>query len=338
MFDAGRAVSAIRHLITVATGAAVLVTLLAAVILLAARDGGAFHAQIHDLQTTAAGFTVSGALADDQLGWIVASGDFNGDGIDDFLITARLADPLGRAEAGEAYVFFGPRTGAIDLAQCPGDPNHCADVVIQGAEVGDHLGFSAAAGNFNGDAYDDILVASWRGAGAGNLRPLSGEAYVVLGSPSLGGTVDTQAGEQDFTIYGAASDDRVGVAAAAGDVNGDGYDDILLGSTSADPGGRVDAGEAYVVFGAAVLSGSALVLSLLAAMVFFHLAIPFRELRTVAGWFLLVGAVVVSILVASHRRNGPSAPPARALAPGRTMSRRNGRNKRHRRSQPFWRP
>ena len=47
---------------------------------------------------------------------------------------------------------------------------------------------------------------------------------------------------------------------------------------------------------AALLSGSALVLSLLSAMVFFHLAIPFRELRTVAGWFLLVGAVVVSIL------------------------------------------
>jgi len=47
---------------------------------------------------------------------------------------------------------------------------------------------------------------------------------------------------------------------------------------------------------AAVLSVSALVLSILSAMVFFHLAIPFRELRTVAGWFLLVGAVIISIL------------------------------------------
>ena len=47
---------------------------------------------------------------------------------------------------------------------------------------------------------------------------------------------------------------------------------------------------------AAILSGAALILSLLAAMVFFHLAIPFRELRTVAGWFLLVGSVAISIM------------------------------------------
>ena len=93
---------------------------------------GAFHQPVHDLATDPAGLTVQGVHTVDQLGWIVASGDFNGDGNADLLVTARLADPGGAGNEGAAYVIFGPRSGVIDLAQCPGDPNHCADVVIEG--------------------------------------------------------------------------------------------------------------------------------------------------------------------------------------------------------------
>ena len=232
--------------------------------------GDAFHQPVHDLATDPAGLTVQGVHTVDQLGWIVASGDFNGDGNADLLVTARLADPGGAGNEGAAYVIFGPRWGTIDLAQCPDDPNHCADVVIEGADGSDQLGYSAAAADFNGDSYDDILVASFQADGPGtgtcvNLngdfrgtgdRCSAGEAYVVFGSPSLGGIIDTAAGEQDVTILGAAAGDVMGVSSAAGDVNGDGYDDILLGAHHAAPGGKTEAGEAYVVFGSATLGGT----------------------------------------------------------------------------------
>ena len=232
--------------------------------------GDAFNQPVHDLATDPASLTVQGVNTVDQLGWIVASGDFNGDGNADLLVTARLADPAGRGNEGAAYVIFGPHSGTIDLALCPGDPNHCADVVIEGADGSDQLGFSAAAADFNGDSYDDILVASWQADGPGTGTCLNqngafrgtgdrcsaGEAYVIFGSPSLGGTIDTAAGEQDVTILGAAASDVMGVASAVGDVNGDGYDDILLGADHAAPGGKTDAGEAYVVFGSATLAGT----------------------------------------------------------------------------------
>ena len=237
---------------------------------LLATTGGAFHQPVHDLATDPADLTVKGVKTVDQLGWIVASGDFNGDGNADLLVTARLADPGGAGNEGAAYVIFGPRSGTIDLALCPGDPNHCADVVIKGADGSDQLGFSAAAADFNGDSYDDILVASYQadGPGTGTCvnqndafrgtgdRCSSGEAYIIFGSPSLGGTIDTAAGEQDVTILGAAAGDVMGVSSAAGDVNGDGYADILLGADHAAPGGKTEAGEAYVVFGSAALAGT----------------------------------------------------------------------------------
>ena len=160
---------------------------------LLATTGGAFHQPVHDLATDPADLTVKGVKTVDQLGWIVASGDFNGDGNADLLVTARLADPGGAGNEGAAYVIFGPRSGTIDLALCPGDPNHCADVVIKGADGSDQLGFSAAAADFNGDSYDDILVASYQadGPGTGTCvnqndafrgtgdRCSSGEAYMI---------------------------------------------------------------------------------------------------------------------------------------------------------------
>jgi len=201
-------------------------------------------------------FTVIGAGDSDNLGFVVASGDVNGDGIDDILVGARFArgPDDSRGNGGEVNVVFGSPTlgGTVDTALDE------QDFTIAGAEGGDYLGCALAAGDVNGDGIDDIITAAPGADGPDDSRPNGGEAYVVFGSPTLSGTVDTALDEQDFTIAGAEGEDFLANFAASGDVNGDGIDDILLGTHMADgpDNQRRDAGEAYVILGASDLEGT----------------------------------------------------------------------------------
>jgi hypothetical protein len=201
-------------------------------------------------------FTVIGANAGDNLGFVVASGDVNGDGIDDILVGARFASSSEGSliNAGEAYVIFGSPdlSGTVDAAF--GEQ----DFTILGAKGGDYLGYALAAGDVNDDGVDDIVVAAPGADGPDNSRSGSGEAYVVLGSPELTGTIDVGQDQQDFTILGAEVEGFLANFAASGDVNGDGIDDILLGTHMADgpQGERADGGVAYVIFGSSELTGT----------------------------------------------------------------------------------
>ncbi|UCH87251.1 MAG: FG-GAP repeat protein [Dehalococcoidia bacterium] len=213
-------------------------------------------------------FTVIGTKAGDNLGFVVASGDVNGDGIDDILVGARFASGLEGgfegglegglesipANSGEAYVVFGSPdlSGTVDTAL--GEQ----DFTVKGAHGSDFLGYALAAGDVNGDGVDDIIVAAPGADGPDNARSGAGEAYVVFGSPELTGTIDVGQEQQDFTILGAVPDDFLANFAASGDVNGDGIDDILLGTHMADgpEGQRTDGGVAYVIFGSSELKGT----------------------------------------------------------------------------------
>jgi hypothetical protein len=194
-------------------------------------------------------FTVIGANAGDNLGFVVASGDVNGDRIDDILIGARFArgPDAGRINAGEVYVIFGSPdlSGTVDTALDE------QGFTVLGAKGGDYLGYALAAGDVSGDGVDDIIVAAPGADGPSDQRPDAGEVYVVFGSPALTGTVDIAQSQQDFTILGAEADDFLANFAASGDIDGDGIDDILLGTQMADgPDGQRDqGGAAYVIFG-----------------------------------------------------------------------------------------
>ncbi|MDP2950386.1 MAG: hypothetical protein Q8P22_12725 [Chloroflexota bacterium] len=208
-----------------------------------------------DLASGRQDLTIFGRGQGDNLGFVVARGDVNGDGIDDALVGARFASPdANRAQAGEAYVIFGSATlgGTVDIA---GDEQ---DATIAGAASGDFLGYALASGDINGDDVDDVLAAAAGGDGPDDSRESGGEAYVVLGSPSLSGRVDVAAGQQAYTIWGAEPEDLLANFAASGDVNGDGMDDILLGTHKADgpDNQRPDGGEAYVILGARNLKGT----------------------------------------------------------------------------------
>ncbi len=194
------------------------------------------------------GFRIDGAAAADQAGEAVAgAGDVNGDGRADVLIGAERAGNNARPGSGSAYVVFGSSSSdTVDLANLG-----ARGFRIDGAAAGDALGLAVAgAGDVNGDGRADVLVGAFLAGNNGRLN--SGSAYVVFGSASTD-TVDlANLGTRGFRIDGAATSDVAGRAVAgAGDVNGDGRADLLVGAPGFDLPGRTDAGSAYLVFGKA---------------------------------------------------------------------------------------
>ena len=216
-----------------------------------------------DLTTLApsAGFVIQGDIDIDLLGTAARfAGDINGDGLADIIISAPYADP-GGDRSGEAYVIFGSADGfgrltggrqVLDLTTMTADDGF----IIAGEGIGDRLGDSVSfAGDVNGDGIDDLII----GAGNGQLGGAeAGQAYVLFGSLDGFGsgamapevvTLADLSGDAGFVIVGENPGDRVGISvSSAGDINGDGLSDLLIGAPGNDDGGDF-AGQAYVVFG-----------------------------------------------------------------------------------------
>ncbi|EDX85070.1 FG-GAP repeat domain protein [Synechococcus sp. PCC 7335] len=195
------------------------------------------------------GFVLNGVDIDDRAGFSVSgAGDVNGDGFDDFIIGAPEAEPNG-SDSGESYVVFGSDMvfdTVIELSSLDGSNGF----VINGIDIGDDSGTSvSSAGDVNGDGLGDLIVGA---PGASPNGDASGESYVVFGSDTgfdASFELSSLDGSNGFVLNGINTGDRSGFSVSgAGDVNGDGFDDLIIGAYRANPNGDLS-GRSYVVFG-----------------------------------------------------------------------------------------
>jgi len=190
-----------------------------------------------------------GKRLQDYFGWDVSSGgDVNGDGFDDLIVGAPLyEDPDSPIFSGAAFVWFGSDVLAEENLRAE-DLDGTNGFLLIGESEDERSGYSVdLAGDFQGDGYSDMLIGS-PNSGTG------GKVYLVDGSQDVGesGQITLETFQQGaVTEYSAVgSEDFLGRSVSyLGDVNGDGFDDIIMGAPGAG-----DGGEAYVVYGGAFKS------------------------------------------------------------------------------------
>jgi len=188
---------------------------------------------------------LGGAQAGAAFGSCLTSGDYNGDRRDDLAIGTPFDTINNRANAGSVNVIYGSSQGLTPVGNQQWNQGRSG--VLDAPEVGDNFGTALTSGDFNRDGRDDLAIgAPGENAGAGAVNVLYGSANRLTGSRS-------QIWRQGSNglLDRARAGDRFGTSLAAGDFNGDGFDDLAVGAPLDDISGIVNAGGVNVIYGSA---------------------------------------------------------------------------------------
>jgi hypothetical protein len=199
------------------------------------------------------GFIIDGIVDGGLLGFSASdAGDINNDGIDDIILGAAFADVNGVNNTGTAYVIFGSDNfeDRLDLSLLDGRNGFTLNDSTLG--LGSRLGNAVNdLGDINGDGIDDIIVT----AAFADVNGIenAGISYILFGRDTefeANLELSQLNGGNGFIVNGLAVQDSIGRSAAgAGDINNDGFNDIIIGAGFADPNGFENAGETYIIFG-----------------------------------------------------------------------------------------
>jgi Ca2+-binding RTX toxin-like protein len=187
------------------------------------------------------GFRIEGSDDNRNSGAAVSNiGDFNGDGFDDIIITKADED-----SPAEAFVIYGKKTGFDDTIELE-SLDEVSGLRITGFGYNEDGLSIGNAGDVNGDGIDDIII------GNSEYNDGAGASYVIFGDNNIDATFDIEDldGSNGFRIDGVNEDDRSGSSVStAGDINGDGFDDIIIGAPRTMVNGFYEVGASYVIFG-----------------------------------------------------------------------------------------
>lgn len=191
---------------------------------------------------------------DEVVSFGLATGDINGDGHTDLVFSSvHGRGPLGtRVSGGAVYAVLGrPRCELPSFVDCDfrTSATH-PDFVVHGGDAGDRFGFEIVCADLDGDGVDDLVSTAYGGDGRENLRISAGDIYGFWGRREWRTQYDIARDEFDFAIEGPTAGYRLGT----GDLDGDGIDDLVVGSFENEnnenlPDGQAGAGEHRVLFG-----------------------------------------------------------------------------------------